>query len=648
MKNPALQFVRGGQIFLYTTKMMIQVIKRIFLWSLFGFTLLFIGLLFYSSHGAMKILAVQYYSEFLSFVGLENKPVWSTLTAKQYLLIPKIQQAVVNSEYLIIQNTISALITSTGIYLILIFIFTKFFFRKGEKYSEDKFVSGTKLAKNTKEVTKAVKALNQGASNILLFNKIPIPNRSELQGFLFHGSTGAGKTQAIMHLLEQIKKLGEPAIIYDKECTIKPYFFNEKTDFELNPISNRCVNWDLWAECTNRSSLDTVAEYLIPKSLRGSDPFWVDAARTIFADLAWKIKDNPKKNVVYLLSLLLTLPIEEMHTMLDGTAAQGLISPDNAKVALSIKAIVAAYTKSLRFLDGLDDKNNPKFSIQQWVDDVVTNKKSSWLFITSRAKYHKSIKPLLSLWLGLAMCGIQNLPANSGKRIWLVMDELASLHHLDMLSETLADIRKFGGCVAIGIQSISQLQFLYGDHEAMAIADLLNTSVYFRSPKARIAKWVSEDLGEQIFEEVRESQSYGPNSIRDGNTIGSQRVIRKTVEAASIMQLDDLNCYVKLLGSPPIAKICDKYRVRPQISEILSERILDFDALEKINIAAKKIHNNPEIEKDVKDIQAYEKKANLIATQPDLLEKKKLAKKKKTPVANKHVAKNEALEEDLV
>lgn len=645
MKNPALQFVRGGQIFLYTTKMMIQVIQRIFLWSLLGFAILFVGLLLYSSQGALKILSVQYYSQFLSFVGLENKPVWSTLTAKQYLIVPKIQQAVVTAESLIIQNAISALITSSIIYLILIFIFTKFFFRKGEKYSKDKFVSGTRLAKNHKEVIRAVKALNRGASEIHLFGKIPIPKRSEFQGFFFHGSTGSGKTQAIMHLLDQIRKLGEPAIIYDKECTIKPYFFNEKTDFELNPLSNRCANWDLWKECPNSAVLETIAEYLIPKSLRSSDPFWIDSARTIFSDLAWTIKSDPDKNAVYLLKLLLNLPVEEMQAILENTAAGGLISPDNIKMVLSIKAIVATYTKSLRFLDGLA---GPKFSIQNWIKDTVENKKNSWLFITSRSKYHKSIKPLLSLWLGLAMYGIQNLTAHTGKRVWLVMDELASLHHLDMLSETLADIRKFGGCTAIGVQSISQLKFLYGPDEAMAIADLLNTSIYFRSPTAYTAKLAAADLGEQIIEEVRESQSYGPNSVRDGNTIGSQRVTRKTVEAAEIMQLDDLNCYLKLLGSPPIAKISDKYIERKQIAESLVERPLDFDALEKINITAKKIHNNPGVDKYIKKIQAREKKANLIATQPELLEKKKPVKKKKTPVATKPVAKNETLEKELV
>lgn len=114
------------------------------------------------------------------------------------------------------------------------------------------------------------------------------------------------------------------------------------------------------------------------------------------------------------------------------------------------------------------------------------------------------------------------------------------------------------------------------------------------------------------------------------------------------MQLDNLNCYVKLLGSPPIAKIYDKYRVRPQITETLNERILDFDALEKINIEAKKIHNNPEIAKDIKDIQAHEKKAELVATQPDLLEKKKFTKNKKSPVAKKPIAKSESLEEELM
>ena len=132
---------------------------------------------------------------------------------------------------------------------------------------------------------------------------------------------------------------------------------------------------------------------------------------------------------------------------------------------------------------------------------------------------------------------------------------MASLNRLEDFSDVAADIRKFGGCIAIGIQSISQLEHLYGRDEATAITDLLNTAMYSRSPKQKVADWVSHDLGEQIIEEVRESQSYGPNAIRDGNTISRQRVTRRTVDAGTIMQLEDLEFFVRLVGNHPITRL---------------------------------------------------------------------------------------------
>lgn len=611
MKNPALQFVRGGQIFLYTTKMMFQVIQRIFLWSLLGFVILFVGFLLYSSQNVLKILTVQYYSQFLSFVGLENKPVWSTLTAKQYLMVPKIQQAVVNCESLIVKNAISALIKSSLIYLIILAVFIKFFFRKGEKYSQDKHVSGTWLAKNAKELIYSVKNAERGMANIRLLKKIPLPQRSEYQGFFFHGSTGTGKSQAIMHLLDEIKRLGEPAIIYDKECTLKPYYFNAATDVELNPISTLCANWDLWEECANPMELSNVANFLIPKTKEGED-FWVSAARTIFSSMAWRIKKNPERSSLLLLRLLLVTSLQDMREVLQGTESEHMLSKDIAKTALSIKSVLATYTKSLRFLEGLDKQNKPKFSIIKWVADTVNNNSKSWLFISSRTKYHHEIKPLISLWIGLAMIGIQSLPENSGKRIWLIMDELASLHHLDRLAETLADIRKFGGCVAVGIQSIAQLDFLYGKDQAKAIADCLNTSFYFRNPTDSIAQWAARNLGEQVIEEVRESQSYGPNSIRDGNTISSQRIIRKTVEPSSILTLADLECYLKVLGNHPILKSKVPYCQRQKLVEPLVKREIDFEILYKLQQKAQLVQYDLNIDNDIKKIHKFEDTAHLV------------------------------------
>jgi len=619
------QFIRGGQIFGYNTRMMAQVANRLIVWGITCYLLLVSAILFYTSKFQLIAIGLQVYAKVLSVLGLGDQKIWQGshgwFSADYYLRSPVLQKAVTHSKQLLMHDLVIALIVSAVIYIVALFFFVRFFMKKGERYSVDRHISGTRLA-SPKALKKSVKKSERGISDVCLLTNFPIPKRSEFQGFFFHGSTGSGKTQAMMRLLDEIKRLGEPAIIYDKECTIKPYFFNKEIDVELNPVSVSCANWDLWSECDNPMEFGNLASYLIPKAVQGSDPFWVDSARTILTSMMWKIRNREDKSAILLLQLLLTTTLEDLRDLLKGTESENLVSREIEKTAISIKSVLATYMKSLRFLEGLNQNGAPKFSIKEWIQEVIESDapKKGWLFITSRSKYHKEIKPLISLWLGLAMQAVQSLKPNTNKRIWLVMDESASLQRLEGLSDTVADIRKFGGCVAIGIQSITQLEFLYGHHEAHAITDLLNTSLYFRSPKSRVAKWVSDDLGEQLVDEVRESQSYGPDSIRDGNTISTQRVTRKTVDAGQIMTMEDLECYVRVIGDHPIARIKMDYIERKTCSEPLIERVIDFDALEKINQQALVVQLNPDVDSAVKKIQIFDESASHIVDHENNLE----------------------------
>lgn len=617
------QFIRGGLSFGYETRMIARITHRIFVWGIVGYLVLVGLMLAYTSHHAITTLWLQNYAIFLKHLGFGTQEIWhganGGLTAQYFLESPKLQLAVAQAKQSLLHDAFMALALGAVIYPVMVILCIRFFTKKGTKHSQNKYISGTRLADLPQEFIHSLKRSARGLSDVKLLSTLPIPARSEFQGFFFHGSTGSGKTQAMMRLLDEIRRLGEPAIIYDKECTIKPYFFNEKTDVELNPVSSTCANWDLWRECANPMEFGSLASYLIPKAVQGSDPFWVDSARTILTSMAWKIRDHKDKSAIRLLQLLLTTTLDEMRNILKGTESENLVSKEIEKTAISIKSVLATYTKALRFLEGLDTGGAAAFSIKEWIQSAIetSHPNKGWLFITSRSKYHKEIKPLISLWLGLAMQGIQSLKPNCHRRIWLIMDELASLHRLEMLSDTLADIRKFGGCVAIGIQSISQLEFLYGNHEAHAITDLLNTSLYFRSPKSRVAKWVSEDLGEQVLDEVRESQSYAPNAIRDGNTIVTQQVIRKTVDSGTIMTMEDLECFVRVIGDHPIARVKSKYIDRIPLSAPLIEREIDFDALEKIHQSAIQAQNHPMVDAGVKKIQTFEENAFEIGENED-------------------------------
>ena len=127
-------------------------------------------------------------------------------------------------------------------------------------------------------------------------------------------------------------------------------------------------------------------------------------------------------------------------------------------------------------------------------------------------------------------------------------------------------------------------------------------------------------MGKQAVDEARESQSYGPNAIRDGNTISHQRVTRLTVEPTDIMTLPDLTFYVRLRGVSTIGRLTRDYKPREKIARGFVEREIDFDALGKIASAARQAELAPERSTDVKKQQAFNAAANAVGDSASALD----------------------------
>ncbi|HHP0489051.1 TPA: type IV conjugative transfer system coupling protein TraD, partial [Vibrio harveyi] len=326
----------------------------------------------------------------------------------------------------------------------------------------------------------------------------------------------------------------------------------------LNPFDERCANWDVWCDAKEAPDFENIANALIPQHGEG-DPFWVDSARTIFSSAAYRMSQDDKPcSTARLLSLILTSELETLGNFLQGTESASLVSKDIKKTAISIKSVLATYIKSLRFLDGLDEKDNKgelkrkPFSITDWVQD---DKQRGFLFLSSNAQQHASLRPLISTWLAIASNAIFGLEPDEDRRIWVIMDEMPSLHKLPELDTIIAEVRKFGGCYVIGLQSYAQLVKTYGKNAADVIVDLLNSRFYFRAPSAQMAQISSKDLGEQEVDVSRENISYGANTLRDGVSIGHQTVTRPVVSSSEIQALDDLQCYLRVPGSSFITQL---------------------------------------------------------------------------------------------
>ncbi|MHB1949625.1 MAG: type IV conjugative transfer system coupling protein TraD, partial [Gammaproteobacteria bacterium] len=445
--------------------------------------------------------------------------------------------------------------------------------KRGKLQSENNILKGDKIL-SCDETRKMI--VTEKNNSDLSLGDLPLIKHTETAHLFFHGTTGTGKSNAIKELLDQIRMRGDRAIIYDKSCNFLEEFFQPSTDILLNPLDERGREWDLWLECRDSADFDSLAAAQIPMPLSTQDPFWINAARTIFSAAAFEMRNDSNRSTVKLLQYLLTADLKLIQKYLKGTEAEVLVSEKGEKTAISIKSVLATYLKSLKYVR--DGKN--AFSIRQWIQ---ADKANNWLFITSLGDRHETLKPLISSWMDIAVNALLSLRPNSKRRIWLILDELTSLQQLPYLTQTLSESRKFGGCTVIGIQNYAQLAKLYSQDGAREISSLLNTRFMFRQPDPDMAKWSASNFGESIIDEVREGISYGANTMRDGISINRVESRKQVVSFSEIMSLANLHAYVRLPGQFPITQIEFKYKERRKRNIGFLSRLIDENQLKEVD-----------------------------------------------------------------
>ena len=389
---------------------------------------------------------------------------------------------------------------------------------------------------------------------------IPYPERTETQHTIVSGTTGSGKTVLISDLVSQIRARGERCVIYDKMGTYSRSFFDADRDVLMNPLDARAPRWSPFLEARNPRDFDMMAAALIPQQKDTVDPFWVTAARQLFSNGAGVLRQKGVKDNKVLVDHLLKTDLTALAEAMEGTVAQSIVDPDNPKTALSVRAMLTANLGALEFLPD----TGKAFSIREWISD---EDRDGFLFLTSRGDQHASLRGLISTWLEIAVNAMLTLAQDDGRRIWVILDELPTLHQVPSLQPGLAESRQFGGCFVLGVQVASALRDLYGRNGAETISGLCGTRVVLAAPDRDTAQWSADSLGRSEIEEVSEGFSYGANTIRDGVSLTPRRELRALALPSEIMRLENLSGYLKFPGPFPVAAIRLKYVARPKAAE---------------------------------------------------------------------------------
>lgn len=402
------------------------------------------------------------------------------------------------------------------------------------------------------------------AKGVILPYKIatlPFPYGFEQSHVMLTGTTGTGKTTLIRQVVAQAIERGDRCVLFDLTGHYMEAFYDPERDFVLNLNDARCQSWSLFNDCHSRSELVTAATALIPADHGSDGGFWEKAARTLFVEMCDNLRKKGKGTNQHLCDELLKASLKKIYESLKGTVADPLISPDAAKMAQSIRAVLNSHAESIRFLP---DAGDP-FSIKDWIKR--DNGEASILFITAQYAHLDMSRSLLTLWMNIAINTIMTLEHTRQLRTWFIFDELAALHQLPALERGLQTARSFGGAFLLGLHNFAGLRKTYGDDGAQNIISLTNTNVILRVKERETAEECSRLIGFRKVRTMDESYSYGAHQTRDASTISPTTKEEALVIADDITSLPNLNAYIRFPEKFPSTLVSFPYVGFPSIAK---------------------------------------------------------------------------------
>jgi hypothetical protein len=419
---------------------------------------------------------------------------------------------------------------------------------------------GMKLLRGSRLVHVTAPRIRTDAG-LIHWGGVSIPAADECQHFLIAGKTGSGKSQAISALLRTVAARQQPALIADPGGAYLSRFGDDDS-LILNPFDDRDVGWSPFGEIEWAYDCQRLAKATIP-DVEGEAQQWHFYAQTLFAEVLRALWEQRRHSVAELLRLVMAADAEELGRTLAGTTAAILTVRGNERMLANTRVICSTYLNAWRYLP-----EGGSFSMREWVRQTARQDHARWLYLVYRDDQMAMLRLLITTWLDLAIVETLSLPEERERRLWFVLDEWDSLGKVDSLRSGLTKLRKYGGAVVAGLQTMAQLRSSYGHDEAQVLLSCFSTKLILAAGDTETARYFEHEFGTQELEGLDQSRSRNfswdnPLSGSHGTHEAWHRTTQSTVLASEISALPNLQAYLITMGRP-IARIQLTYVEMPE------------------------------------------------------------------------------------
>lgn len=361
-------------------------------------------------------------------------------------------------------------------------------------------VSGPQLLEGKRAIADSRHSLKKELSSdkmgagVCLHPDIQITKRRELGNVFVFGQQGSGKSVVIKPLLKRIIDRGDHAIIYDEKREYTSLFLDANTCL-ISPTDERSSVWNPSLDVANEEGARLLAECFI----NGKDEFWIEGARLIVTgSIIYLYKLGKPWGWSHLLAVL-KKPEKELIGLFEKhypPASKIVVEGSKTTQGFSIMIMTQmAWVVSLA--KAWPESHKSLFSIRSWMDG--TQYKS--IIIPNDALYSSISGPLFNAFMALSTQHLLSLPDCDERRVWFVLDELGNLPRNNSISKLLTLGRSKGSRVIAGVQSVSQLDEIYGLKDSETMLNLFSNIICLRLGAAgESATRASKVFGERAIQ----------------------------------------------------------------------------------------------------------------------------------------------------
>jgi hypothetical protein len=336
--------------------------------------------------------------------------------------------------------------------------------------------------------------------------RIPIDDDLFSKHLLFLGGIGTGKTNAIFHIIRQLRTSmtsDDVMIIFDT----KGDFYNEFYKPGDIVISNDEKStgpehqdyWNIFRElCSGQSIEDDIFEIartlFYERMQRSNQPFFPNAAKDLFSAILLHFsgsEDAGRQNNGALRSFLDQSTPAEIRSMLqahlDLRAMANYISDDRSP---QTQGVISELQQMVREILIGNFRKEGTLSMRA----LVRKKGGCIIFVEYDLGIGNVLTPIYRLLLDLAIKEALCRKKSEGN-VWFIIDEFRLVPNLQHVDDGINFGRSLGTKFIIGLQSVEQVFHEYGESLARSILSGFMTTIAFRVNDSTTRTFIQQLFG---------------------------------------------------------------------------------------------------------------------------------------------------------